>query len=246
MKNVLAVLVMIGSVWGVWLVYRSKNPPGPTGIVGTNMRAVVDFLRTLPQAQQTFRNVGIVDQDGDGLGEFGFLQELGGVGECRGSKLTQRTSPFLFVGSAGVDRNGYGERASFRFVIYLPTKAGNAIAVNPNRSPASAKGAEKTPKGAIAAFPAVSTDADDQEQRWACYAWDSDTVYPTGTTYFINQEGQVWRTKMEKTQYRSTDAPPSPNAAFAVGSPNGANLAGHVGELGTSNDGNTWVLSEGW
>ena len=69
------ILVVLGGVvgWGVL-----NNTLGPRRGVGTRA-AQMNCLASIHAAQFQFREACYVDQDGDGVGEFGFLSELAGL-----------------------------------------------------------------------------------------------------------------------------------------------------------------------
>lgn len=267
LKKLVGVLVAAALFFVAYQIMEYRFA-GPTGIVGTNMRSTVDWLKTLPGAQEQFKQQNLVDQDADGLGEYGFLQELAGTGECRVSKLPQNLSPFISARAGDIGPEGFGRRSAFNVVVYLPSSGGTALGRNPNWKPwagsqrtvkatgdkdeeatdesTDAAAAAAPPVKFLPAFPVATKDADLQEKRWVCYAWDSDTKYPTGVAYFVNQDGQVWRTVCDKTKYSGTDSVPAPEAAFAKTDAGAKNLDGTVGENGTSHDGNTWTRAERW
>ena len=63
-------------VWGGVAAAFVHRPRGFPERGWSNEVAVVATLRHLAASQEVFREARSVDLDGDGLGEFGFLQEL--------------------------------------------------------------------------------------------------------------------------------------------------------------------------
>ena len=141
--------------------------------------AAVTTLRALVNAQSTFVTRCVVDQDGDGDGEYGFFRELTGVAVPR-TKTVKRRVGDAFSGSFGaVDANGVVARTGYCYIMYLPTASGPAV----------------TEAGGLPA--ANSDDANAQETRWACYAWPIDYPYTGYRCFVVNQQGQVYQAPNE-------------------------------------------------
>ncbi len=208
------------------LVLVLASTAGVTGQFNHFESSALSRLRSLTTAQEQFKQQNVVDQDADGMGEYGFLGELSGAAATRSSGLTLSTSPFITSSLGYRDAQGIAETNGYHYVLYLPGKSAPVME------------GEGT-----AAAPAIAALADGQEQRWACYAWPTQHRSAAARVmFFTNNAGEVYMTLMDKKRCVGTTSIPAPDAAYSVGT--GMNLEGGVGlaaaEL-TSNDGNTWV-----
>ena len=192
-----------------------------------NETSTVGTLRSLASSQAEFQARQIVDQDADGLGEYGFLQELAGSVIPRGG-VAPLDPPSISQALGNVDVLGLATKSGYVLIMFLPGGAGAAI--------------QEPPGGG--AFPGpVPLDANLQETRWACYGIPA-TVRNTGNRAFvINQQAEVYATTNVGVQnYDLVGIAPllaNPNAAYEAGS---VNLGGRfaVG-IGAGQDGGTWV-----
>jgi prepilin-type N-terminal cleavage/methylation domain-containing protein len=140
---------------------------------------VVGTLRSLMNAQSTFVTRCVVDQDGDGQGEYGFFTELSGTSVPR-TRAVRLAVGDVFSGAFGaVDANGVVGKAGYCFVIYLPTASGTAV----------------TETGGLPA--ADATNADVQETRWGCYAWPIDYGSTGYRCFMVNQQGEIQQASNE-------------------------------------------------
>ncbi len=191
-----------------------------------NETSTVGTLRSLASAEAEFQARQIVDQDADGLGEYGFLQELAGAVIPRGGVATL-DPPSISQALGNVDATGVTTKSGYVLVMFLPGGAGAPI-----QEPAAG------------AFPGPNpVDANFQETRWCCYAIPQ-TVRNTGNRAFVcNQQAEVYATANVGVQdYDLANIAlllGNPDAAYEIGT---SNLAGKfaVG-VGAAQDGGTWV-----
>jgi len=191
-----------------------------------NETSTIGTLRSLSSSEAEFQARQIVDQDADGLGEYGFLQELAGSVIPRGAAGTL-DPPSISQALGNVDATGVTTKSGFVFVFFLPGGGGAEVQEPP-----------------LGAFPGpVAADANFQETRYACYAIPQ-TIRNTGNRAFvINQQAEVYATA--NTNQQNYDLA---NIAALLGNPDAAyevgvtNLAGKfaVG-VGAAQDGFTWV-----
>jgi len=193
-----------------------------------NETSTIGTLRSLASAQAEFQARQIVDQDADGLGEYGFLQELAGSVTPRGA-ASPLDPPSISQALGNVDATGIATKSGYALVFFLPG-GGGAEVMEP----------------ALGAFPGANPpDANFQETRWACYAIPQ-TIRNTGNRAFvINQQAEVYATPNFGVGLQNYDianmAPlvANPDAAYEAGA---TNLEGKfaVG-VGAGQDGGTWV-----
>jgi prepilin-type N-terminal cleavage/methylation domain-containing protein len=193
--------------------------------------AVVGTLRSLMNAQSTFVTRCVVDQDGDGQGEYGFFTELSGTSIPR-TKFVKLAIGDVFSGAFGaIDANGVVGKAGYCFVLYLPTAMGPAI----------------TEVGGLPA--ANATDANAQETRWACYAWPVDYGSTGYRCFVVTQQGEICHASNQLSAtvgfYDGRLGIPAPGAALV---PNGqeSNLEGRFPlPSETGSDGQSWAQVSG-
>jgi prepilin-type N-terminal cleavage/methylation domain-containing protein len=191
-----------------------------------NETSTIGTLRSLASAQAEFQARQIVDQDADGLGEYGFLQEMAGSVIPRGA-ATMLDPPSISQALGNVDATGVATKSGYVLVFFLPGGGGAEIQ-----------------EPALGAFPGpVPADANFQETRWACYGIPQ-TIRNTGNRAFIiNQQAEVYATTNIGVQDYDLA-----NIAALTGNPDAAyeagvtNLEGKfaVG-VGAGQDGGTWV-----
>jgi hypothetical protein len=194
-----------------------------------NAMIALETLETIAAAQELFRQSAYVDQDGDGVGEFGLLCELAGqqltrTGVAVPHSFSETSGLPDALGRSALVNHGVGTYEGYHFVVYLPSASGTAIAetVPPaQRDPGS---------------------ADLQEDRFVCYAWP---VVAGGTGEYVlvvNEEGLVHTTVSSGVKpYSGLRGRPAPGAAFVPsGGRSTANLAGRLADNEKGSDGLDW------
>ena len=180
--------------------------------------AAAGTLRSLAAAQSTFVSRCIVDQDGDGAGEYGFLQELAGAVAPRGRAAALAPGEVFSAAMGNVNANGVTSKSGYAFMVYLPTSAGAATTESAGAVPA-----------------ANAADANVQETRWVAYAWPMDYGSTGYRCFVVNQQGEVYQASNEQaanTPYYTGDGTGAgdtiapANAASDPASPAPANLDG--------------------
>ncbi|MHC5020292.1 MAG: hypothetical protein ACYTGX_09320 [Planctomycetota bacterium] len=172
--------------------------------MGINEDSAIGTLRWIASGQEQFRRQGVVDLDGDGEGEFGFIGELAATGAIRGGATV--VGPFVApVLGISLKPGGIAEKSGYYFKLYLPTATGSAVA---------------EPGGGDAA-PAVKADADAQEQRWCCYAWPIQRSVTGIRAFWVNQQGNVYVSDNAVQQYSGVAKTPEPETTEREGNPDG-------------------------
>lgn len=207
--------------------------------MAANESAAVGSLKTIAAQQAIFKQQVAVDQDGDGVGEYGYLCELCGELTPRNKNAQGPVIPvyisqaFATGGSAG---DGVGERSGYCFRIYLVGKGGRPGDDSACDGSSSKPSTQLDPKADQAAI-------DGQEKHFVIYAWPIE-VNSTGMRAFVvNEIGEVYGTRMTSQVYAGPNGP-SMEAAFSAkgdGSDGWLNdkIASCDGDA--ANDGNVWV-----
>jgi prepilin-type N-terminal cleavage/methylation domain-containing protein len=141
-------------------------------------------LRSLASAQASFAKAGSVDQDQDGQGEYGVLNELTGTAPCRAigavgvAKIAVGDMSAAMAATAvkSNDNSGLAAKSGYYYHIYLP---GATDVV----SDSSVAGTGLTGYD----YEAGGTDnaaIQQQENRWICYAWPA-TFKSSGMRAFV-------------------------------------------------------------
>ena len=200
--------------------------------LGTNEASAIGSLRSLATSQAQFQNQNIVDQDGDGTGEFGFLGELAGNCQCRVSSIIQNQSPFIAAILGVRDVSGISQKSGYVFRMYLPGAAAPVLTEGSNSAPEAVD------------IPA----ANNQEVRWACYGWPNTIGQSGNRIFFVNQSTDVYSSAntIAAQQYSGGSAGkvPAAEAALDAATPGRTNLAAGVGLAAaqlTADDGGQWV-----
>ncbi len=201
------------------------NRGGPGGLVAANETSAMATLKMICAAQEQFRATVAVDQDGNGEGEYGFLQELAGTAAFRGNKEGKKADPpFLPQYMGFCDPSGRIVRNGYFFAVYLPGES-SAAASGSDVPAADAKSAAR------------------QEQAYCVYAWPIIYGNTGRRTFFMNQSGQIFYTYASLKNYGGDNAP-APEAAFDSKGLNPKNLDAVVADasLGVvSADGEMWM-----
>jgi prepilin-type N-terminal cleavage/methylation domain-containing protein len=135
-------------------------------------------LRSLASAQASFAKACSVDQDTDGQGEFGTLNELTCTANCRGgSKLGigDMSVAMAATNASGiVPESGLAAKAGYLYHIYLP---GDTAVVS-----------DKADSSEAEVLDATAAAIQQQENRWICYAWPA-TYKSSGLRAFVCDNG---------------------------------------------------------
>jgi hypothetical protein len=194
--------------------------------------AVVGTLRSLMNAQGTFVTRCVVDQDGDGQGEYGFFTELSGSAIPRTRSVRLAVGDVFSGAFAAIDANGVVGKTGYCFIMYLPTAGGPAI----------------TEVGGLPG--ANPADADVQETRWACYAWPIDYGYTGYRCFIVNQQGEICQASNEMSAnvgyYEGPLGIPAPGSALLPNGGRESNLDSRFPlPTETGSDGQTWAQVAG-
>jgi len=137
-------------------------------------------LRRIAKAQREFASRAYVDEDQDGVGEFGSFAELCAV---PGSSARHTVPPLAVLpsGYSRVNPTGGVERAEgFTFVMLLPSTNGSPIRESPGGG-----------------FPDGMISPDYSERAWLCVALNLRRTGNSGWSYIVTQDGIVYGTNRE-------------------------------------------------
>ncbi|MHC4600569.1 MAG: hypothetical protein ACYS47_16355 [Planctomycetota bacterium] len=177
------------AVLGLLVIVAGYDPyPG-------RARAAVDQLRKIAKAQEKFKAQARVDQDGDGVGEYGLLPELAGAplpGPHRESAAGQISGVFRQPTALG-----YVEKYGYYFALFLPGRGwGDAL---------DGRG---IPRKSKAAF------ADAQERCWIAYAWPA-VRGRTARGIFVATSAGVFRAENTTARFSGEVKMPQPISALS-------------------------------
>lgn len=167
-----------------------------------------------------------MDQDGDGVGEYGWLGELAGIDGCRGTNCKTSSSPFIAAVLGVKDAAGRSQKSGYYFACYLPSARGRARAEPPGPDVV------------------VTADGTAQARRYACYAWPATVGVSGQRAFVVTHDGEVYATANDGPgqRYSGTTRVPRPDAALDVAGPDPANLDAPVAGRGArAGDGGRWV-----
>lgn len=85
-----------------------------------NETHVIGVLKTIVAGQEQFRSGVCVDQDSNGIGEYGFLGELAGTRNYRGSSASSKNAPFIPSTLGKIDGKGRARSSGYYYIVYLP------------------------------------------------------------------------------------------------------------------------------
>ncbi len=161
-----------------------------------NENAATATLRSIAAGQAQFQATGLVDTDGDGGGEYGFLSELcgsvplrvssAGGGVEMGTKmidppiLAMSMAPQTAPSGAGVTL-----RSGYVFQVWLPD--------------ADMAGVCET--GAAQAGPGSGPSSANAEVLWCAYAWPLDSGKSGGRAFCITQDGDIFALENDGKTY---------------------------------------------
>lgn len=164
--------------------------------LAANEAAVIATLRAISTAQFQFQSAGELDQNDDAGFEYGTLGELGALDPLRGGAAPIARN-LLSSRVATVDANGWMTHHGYHFCLYLPDAAG--------------AGVPGTPANAADIDPVMARN------YWVCVAWPVQEATTGNCTFFVNQQGQVMRSR--KAGYTgATSVPPAGAALLATAS----------------------------
>jgi prepilin-type N-terminal cleavage/methylation domain-containing protein len=170
--------------------------------IGSNEASAQGSLKSIVTGQEQFKSANCVDQNSNGVGEYGYLEELGGLVQCRdplnaqtGSQFT--SSPYIARILGTVDANGNSAKAGYHCTVWLPAPGGLG-AVN------------------ICAAAPAPVDVPTAESGYIAYAWPQSTGRSGVRVFAIDPSGQPysWANNLNPATYSGTAGGPGWDAAL--------------------------------
>jgi hypothetical protein len=217
------IIVSIIAVVGAITIPRLRSPR-----LQANEQAAVTMLERVIAAQRYVRNHHLIDSNNDGIGEFGFFQELTGMRNTRvdtdGDSISDDESnvaviPPALAGSVFIDGHGRVLRSGYLFQMFLPDRVDDFQAERHTGVP----------------YPPVSALL--SVNNWACLAWPVTCGESGQRVFFVNQTGLILECDNDVSRYTGSRTVPSPRSALKAG---GLYMTSSLAINSTGQDGNVW------
>ncbi len=141
-----------------------------------NEKSAIAALKSLATAQTMFQYSAAVDQDDDGTGEFGFIQELAGVVNLRGKSAPVDTSYISKeLGFSASNNYGIAIKNGYCFLCYLPSSETSWIN-------------EAVPLITINSKHAINA----QENKYIIYAWPQNYGSSGTRAFSVTESGEIY------------------------------------------------------
>jgi hypothetical protein len=192
------------------------------GGIQANESSAVATLRTIASAEALFQSCGVVDVDGNGTGEYGFLAEMAGTQNVRGG--ASPIEPALMSSKSGELDHGQVERWGYRFIVLLPDRNGRAVGED------KTGGDPQNDNG---------VDARKAEVLWCAYGWPAEYGVTGKRAFFVDHNGDILACSNADGRYSGASRAPNPMAALT---PQAVDLSGPIAVDAEGTDGQTWVV----
>lgn len=158
-----------------------------------NETSAMAALKATFAGQEMLKSQVAVDENSNGIGEYGFLDELAGTKKCRGEggKLYDSNS-FISRNLGSLTDRGVAKKSGYCFVLYLPT-----------------------PEGGGASSSAQKVDPAKAEANFVLYAWPERRGSTGLRAFCVDRQGQL-REVLDSRWSGEADLPPW-DAAFGAG-----------------------------
>ncbi len=202
--------------------------------LAANESAATATLKNIASAQAQCQASGAIDTNNNGAGEYGYFAELsGGVGvrNSGGTASTDRIAPPILSGAfanvvtqTGIT-GGVVTRSGYQFQMYLPSSTRIGV-----------------PEADTGGVGTTAPDATQSELLLCCYAWPSSFGNSGNKTFFVNQSGDILRTKNLGQRYGGATKVPAYTAAFLKGAGNamGSTIAANT----SGQDDQFWIVAQ--
>ncbi len=194
--------------------------------LNANESAAIATLKNISSSQAQCQASGVIDDNGNGAGEFGYFGELSGTTFVRqngGLSTTERVTPPVLSRAFGQVVGSRVTRSGYTFQMYLPDATNGWVAE---------AGTGGATGGAVGAGNA--------EVLWACFAWPVNYPNSGKRAFFVNQSGDVLGCRNSVMNYNGTTVIPVGGTYAMLSS--GVTMAGTVSANSTGADGERWTV----
>ncbi len=204
--------------------------------IEANEATAARTLRNLVAHQKNFKAAAVVDQDADGIGEYGLLGELAGdIVPRTASKRSGLATATLNTGGSAPGGDGCAMTAGYVYRIVLAAEVLEDSRIVPGDD-LILGGTKQKPGPTLSDVDAI----DMQEQRFAIFAWPLRAGDTGNRAFVVTEAGRVLSTAMEARTYSGrgpmdSELSPGPDAEYA-----GYSFAGDPAPAKPGPDGNTW------
>src|SRR5262249_53192467 len=108
------------------ILHRQELSASQVALEKNRLQNVTSFLQQLARAEREARDLALVDENGDGRGEYLFLSELAGVRPCRG-----HLDRHALLGVEFDEANGFGVVANYNVTVYLAGPGSEGAVLDP-------------------------------------------------------------------------------------------------------------------
>jgi prepilin-type N-terminal cleavage/methylation domain-containing protein len=194
--------------------------------LNANESAAIATLKNISSSQSQCQASGVIDDNGNGAGEFGYFGELSGATFVRAGgalSTTERITPPVLSAAFGNVQASQVIRSGYVFQMYLPNATGG---FEPEAATGGATGGQVNAAAA--------------EVLWACYAWPTSFGNSGKRAFFVNQTGDVLSCRNSTQQYSGpSGGPVAGTAAFQNA---GSSMAGTLATNASGADGARWIV----
>jgi prepilin-type N-terminal cleavage/methylation domain-containing protein len=154
--------------------------------ISTNEGSAIGSLRSMASSEAQFQSNTNVDQDTDGTGEFGTLNEITGSHNRRDNQngnAIPPMNPAALTASLGCTSANYATKSGYYFRVFIPGPAAGAVITD----------AQNNVTAVLDSTDAADGEAiNSQETRWIAYAWPASYRSSGIRVFCVDQQAEVY------------------------------------------------------